>query len=252
MRLAKPVDWVSETSFSVDGLEFKGDLGTYTETTTPDRVVILKEARLLRQYLDFFAPHQIDNLLELGIWQGGSPLFYAMATDVKKVVALDLAAPKPALDAIIDRHALRGKLTLQFETSQDNPAAVRHLINREFGDQKLDLVIDDASHLYDISKRSFEIIYPRLREGGLYVIEDWQWAHIDHPQYQDGTVWGDQPALTNLLFELLMAYGSHPDLFWNVVVRDWFVAIQKGSYPVGDDFTLDSLVRARGRKLGMI
>ncbi|HXP06295.1 MAG TPA: hypothetical protein VN808_19440, partial [Stellaceae bacterium] len=90
MQLIKPVDWRSETSFVVDGLEFHGDLKSYTERTTADRVVILKDSRLLRQYLDFLAPHRIDNLFELGIWQGGSPLFYGLATDAKRVVALDI------------------------------------------------------------------------------------------------------------------------------------------------------------------
>jgi len=84
VKLIKPVDWRSETSFVVDGLEFSGDLETYREETTPERVVILKTGGLLRQYLDMLAPHDTGNILELGIWQGGSPLFYGKATDAKK------------------------------------------------------------------------------------------------------------------------------------------------------------------------
>jgi SAM-dependent methyltransferase len=191
-------------------------------------------------------------LFELGIWQGGSPLFYSMATDAKKVVALDLAPRTPALDEIIARRRLGDKLKLHFEVSQDNHWAVQQIMDTEFGGEKLDLVIDDASHLYWPSRTSFEIIFPRLREGGIYVIEDWQWAHIDDPQYQNGTTFGDQPALTNLIFELLMAYGSSPDLFWNVVVRDWFVALQKGSRPLPADFKLADVIRSRGKSLTLI
>ena len=252
MQLTKPVDWISETKFVVDGLEFVGDLQSYAERTTRDRVVILKYSSLMKQYMDFLAGHQINNLFELGIWQGGSPLFYAMATDAKKVVALDLAPKNPALDEIVAQHGLGDKLKMHFEISQDNHWAVQQLMDAEFGDEKLDLVIDDASHLYWPSRTSFEIIFPRLREGGLYIIEDWQWAHIDDPQYQNGTTFGDQPALTNFIFELLMAYGSHPDLFWNIVVRDWFVAVQKGSKPLPPDFTLQSVIRARGKSLTLI
>ena len=252
MQLTKPVDWISETRFVVDGLEFVGDLQSYAERTTRDRVVILKYSSLMKQYMDFLAGHRIDNMFELGIWQGGSPLFYAMATDAKKVVALDLAPKNPALDEIVAQHGLGDKLKMHFEISQDNHWAVQQLMDAEFGDEKLDLVIDDASHLYWPSRTSFEIIFPRLREGGLYIIEDWQWAHIDDPQYQNGTTFGDQPALTNFIFELLMAYGSHPDLFWNIVVRDWFVAVQKGSKPLPPDFTLQSVIRARGKSLTLI
>jgi len=106
MRLTAAVEWISETNFIVDGLEFYGDLQTYAARTTADRVVILKYAKLLREYLDYFAPHSIKNLLELGIWQGGSPLFYGMATDAAKVVALDFAPDNPILRDIISRRGL--------------------------------------------------------------------------------------------------------------------------------------------------
>ena len=61
-----------------------------------------------------------------------------------------------------------------------------------------------------------------------------------------------EPALSNFIFELLMAYGSEGSLFWNIVVRDWFIAIQKGSYQAGDDFKLNDLIRMRGRSMWLI
>jgi hypothetical protein len=267
MKLIAPVEWESEKNFFVDGLEFYGDLQTFREMTTPDRVAILKDSRLLRQYLDFLAHHSTNNMLELGIWQGGSPLFYGLATDVKKVVALDIinkdVAPdltgqdpvlpftyrNPAIEQIIQKRKLADKVKLNFGVSQADPVAVKAIMDREFGGEPIDLVIDDASHHYDLSRRSFEIIFPRLREGGLYIIEDWQWAHLDVAGYQTGEIFGDQPALSNLIFELLIAYGSHPDMFWNMVVRDWFVAVQRGSKPLPDDFRLDDVLRMRGKRL---
>lgn len=252
MQLTKPVEWISETKFFVDGLEFGGDLASFTEKTTPDRVVILKDSRLLRQYLDFLAPHSINNILELGIWQGGSPLFYGLATDARKVVALDIAASPPALDQIIRRHRIADKVRLHFGISQDDRAAVTAIMDREFGGEPIDLVIDDASHQYGFSRRSFEIVFPRLRPGGLYIIEDWQWAHIDSPVYQEGLHFGGDPALSNFIFELLIAYGGHPGLFQNILVRDWFVAVQKAWDPVAPDFRLDDLLRMRGKQLTLI
>jgi hypothetical protein len=252
VQLIKPVEWVSETKFVVDGLEFGGDLASFTEETTPERVVILKDSRLLRQYLDFLAPHSINNMLELGIWQGGSPLFYGLATDARKVVALDIKKSPPVLDQIIRKHGVADKVKLYFDTSQDDRAAVTAIIDREFGDEPLDLVIDDASHQYRFTRRSFEIVFPRLRPGGFYIIEDWQWAHIDNPIYQEGVHFGGEPALSNLIFELLIAYGGHPGLFQNIVVRDWFVAVQKAWDPVAPDFRLDDLLRMRGKQLTLI
>jgi len=270
MQLIKPVEWSSETSFFVDGLEFHGDLKSYTERTTRDRVVILKDSRLLRQYLDFFAPHHTENMLELGIWQGGSPLFYGLATDAKRVVAIDIVSDEPAVEApgvdpmqllghrnpaideIVRSRGLGDKIKLHFGTSQADPDAVTAIIEQDFAGKPIDLVIDDASHHYDLSRKSFEIIFPYLREGGFYIIEDWQWAHINDARYQEGQVFGDQPALTNFIFELLIAYGGHPDIFWNIVVRDWFIAVQKGSMPLAADFRLDDVLRMRGKSLSLI
>jgi hypothetical protein len=253
MQLTKHVDWVSEKKFVVDGLEFDSDLGSYQGKTTPDRVVILKDSRLLRQYLDFFAPHATKNIFELGIWQGGSPLFYGLATDARKVVALDLAnPPPPALGEIVHRHRMDDRVKLHFGVSQDDRAAVTSIVDNDFSGEPIDLVIDDASHQYGFSRRSFEIVFPRLRPGGFYIIEDWQWAHIDHPVYQEGVHFGGEPALTNFIFELLIAYGSHPGLFHNIIVRDWFVAVQKAWYPTAEEFRLDDLLRMRGKKLTLI
>lgn len=268
MQLVRPVDWISETKFVVGGLSFGSDLGSYQELTTPDNVVILKEARLLKQYLDFFAPHEVRNILEFGVWQGGSPLFYGMATDALKIVAVDHLNPgpapaeaardpgvargykNPALDDILKRHGMSERVKLHFGVSQDDPAAVTAVMDKEFGDEAIDLIIDDASHYYAHSRKSFEIAFPRLREGGLYIIEDWQWAHS--PAYQNAGPFVGKPALSNFIFELLIAYGSHPDLFWNIIVRDWFVAVTKGSLPLGPDFRLDDLLRMRGATLSLI
>jgi predicted O-methyltransferase YrrM len=253
MQLTKPVDWVSETKFIVDGLEFAGDLATYAERTTPERVVILKDVGLLQQYLEFFAPHSTGNILELGIWQGGSPLFYGLATDARKVVALDVKSPKPpALDEIIAQHRLADRVKLHFGVSQDDREKVSAIIDEEFGDEPIDLVIDDASHQYGFSRRAFEIIFPRLRPGGLYVIEDWQWAHIDSPAYQNGEVFGGDPALTNFIFELLVVFGGHPGLFEEIVMRSWFVAVKRARDPIAPDFRLDDLLRMRGKSLTLI
>ena len=38
-------------------------------------------------------------------------------------------------------------------------------------------MIDDASHLLAESRSSFESLFPRLRPGGLYIIEDWNAGH---------------------------------------------------------------------------
>ena len=39
-------------------------------------------------------------------------------------------------------------------------------------EQQFDIIIDDGSHINEQIIKSFEIFYPRLKSGGIYVIED--------------------------------------------------------------------------------
>ena len=74
---------------------------------------------------------------------------------------------------------------------------------------ELDLVVDDASHTYEETRASFEFLFPLLSPGGIYVIEDWSWAH--HPDYQSPDApFSKGRALSNLLFEQIMLMGSTP------------------------------------------
>ena len=254
MELIRPVDWISDEKFVVDGLEFGGDLASYAERTTEDRVVILKNASLLRQYLDFFKPHCIKNLFEFGIWQGGSPLFYGLATDAQKIVAVDIAAPPPALDKIVKKHRLGDKVKLYFHTSQDDRAAVTTISSahsRSFGDTPIDLVIDDASHQYEFTRRAFEIVYPRLRprravhHRGLAL-----GAYLQPALPERRRVWQRAGAHQSHLRADGRLWRSPRFVLEHRRARLWFVAIQKWiDQPLPPDFKLDDLLRMRGKKL---
>jgi len=42
-----------------------------------------------------------------------------------------------------------------------------------------DLIIDDASHIGHAAAASYAALFPRLKSGGLYVIEDWGTGYYD-------------------------------------------------------------------------
>ncbi|HEX7304786.1 class I SAM-dependent methyltransferase [Lentzea sp.] len=62
-------------------------------------------------------------------------------------------------------------------------------LGRELG--PFDVVIDDGSHLNDHVRTSFHALFPHVRSGGLYVVEDLQTAYWPswggHPGGTDGT-----------------------------------------------------------------
>lgn len=44
------------------------------------------------------------------------------------------------------------------------------IINKKHG--PFDLIVDDASHEFELTTRSFEILFPMLRPTGIYIVED--------------------------------------------------------------------------------
>ena len=91
----------------------------------------------------------------------------------------------------------------------------------------LDLVVDDASHLYGPTKASFEILFPLLRPGGLYLIEDWAWDHwheYGSPQHP----WAFETPPTELVCELVAVAGGNRDVIQDLTVLAGLVAVTRG------------------------
>ena len=124
-----------------------------------------------------------------------------------KLVAVDLAPASLSgyVDKYIASRGLHDRVSMYWKTDQTAAARLRTIVRDEFT-APLDLVIDDASHMYGPTKTTFETLFPLLRPGGLYVIEDWSWG-----------CWPSLPAnfslshgteLPKLISELVNAAGS--------------------------------------------
>ena len=58
-----------------------------------------------------------------------------------------------------------------------NRQALKSIAHENFKDQPLNLVHDNTSHFYEPAKSSLNVFLSLLRPGGVYLIEDWAWAH---------------------------------------------------------------------------
>jgi hypothetical protein len=94
-----------------------------------------------------------------------------------------------------------GRVTTHYGVDQEDRQRMNEIMAAEFPDG-LDLVIDDASHRYEPTKSSFETVFPFLRPGGIFVIEDWSWASEASAQLPSHYA-VDQSALTNLVFQFI-------------------------------------------------
>lgn len=162
--------------FSIDGTDYLSTTGLHTSTS---RLCVRKAPALVDATAALLREHQGGNIVELGICQGGSTALIAQLARPHKLVAIELdPAPVPTLERFVDEHGLRDVVRPHFGVDQADRSRLRQIMDEELGDAPLDLVIDDASHLLEPTRISFEVLFPRLREGGLYVIEDWNWEHL--------------------------------------------------------------------------
>lgn len=227
---------IGPDKMSVGGLVFDMSTVDFTQKTSETEVIMLKNPGMLDAYREIFENNSVENILEFGTWEGGSPLFFAAATTAKKILGIDIRDRSEFIDA----HAVQfqNRLKLIYNTSQSDSVAVHSAIDDWF-DGPIDLIIDDASHQYELTKAAFEIAFTRLKVGGIYIIEDWNWTHFADQHYND--YWHDQPALSNLALQLTMAVGSYSPIV-TMEVRNWCLIITKGA-EVEPDFKLDDLIR---------
>lgn len=199
-----------------------------------DCFIFYKIKHLVDQYAAFWARRkdfQPRHILELGVWDGGSLAFWFEYFHPHKHVGVDIQHKQdsPYFKQYVAQRGLHERLKIYWGTDQANAAQLTAIVKREFPGP-LDLVIDDASHLYKLTKASFEILFPLLRPGGLYVIEDWAWGHWK--EFQAPThPWAKETPLTVLATELLKAAGSvQPDqrLIANLTVFQGFIVVERG------------------------
>jgi hypothetical protein len=204
--------------------------------------VFYKIKPLVDQYARFFESipgFRVKNMLELGLWDGGSTAFWFELLKPDKYVGVDRSEREDSayFRAYTASKGIANRVKTYWGTDQSDAGKLRSIATTEFGGN-LNLVIDDASHQYDATKRSFEIIFPHLESGGLYIIEDWAWSHW--PEFQGKShPWADNLPLTNLVFELIEASGSWssgpaPKLIESVSVFQGFVAVERGGLRIAD------------------
>jgi hypothetical protein len=161
----------------------------------------------------------------------------------ERLVAIELEPqPVAALEDWIDRWDGPSRITTYYGIDQTDTERLVSIADRDF-DGPLDLVIDDASHLMPETHLSFSVLFPRLRPGGIYFVEDWAWAH-----HMDPASFGDRTPLTLLLLELVFACAHVPDLIESVEVGPDIFTIRRGPAildPMALDLTSHFDERAR-------
>jgi SAM-dependent methyltransferase len=136
----------------------------------PNEIGHQKTSEIIDAYNDLFlrvyAPFRPSRMLEIGIWHGGSLALWRDLFDGCDVVGVD------AHDRI--QESARKHFA-------EDPRISWHLLrcpNQKLAELgSFDLIIDDGMHGIEFVIPTFEILWPKLNPGGLFIIEDWKPDH---------------------------------------------------------------------------
>ena len=214
--------------------------------SVPGRFFIRKDRRLVEDYVDVLDGFANGNIVELGIAEGGSVALTALVAAPAKLVGLELDEKRVhALDQLIEELGFTDRIRPYYGVDQADRARVRAIVDAEFTDGQLDLVVDDASHRLEETRASFETLFPRLRFGGLFLIEDWNHQHLWsrglaaalaesdsplHPEVERSLAAGVVEApLSRLIIELLLAQAESDEHLSSVTAGPRWVAVRRAA-----------------------
>ena len=114
-------------------------------------------------------------MLEIGVFLGGSLELWRKYFGPKAIIyGIDVNP------ACADRVSLPNQVRIG---SQDDPEFLRSVFAEMGG---LDIVLDDGSHVGRHQSASFDTLFPLLRDGGLYAIEDLHTSYWPGPSGVEG------------------------------------------------------------------
>ena len=258
------LSWKDEERFAVGNATFRilpgegwfvpgeGLLGAGQPVAEEADFLVAKPRALVELYARLIEGLRPKHVFELGFYRGGSTAFMAALARPRRLVAIDR---RPALTtAGVEEYAsssgLDGVVRIYGDVDQADRDTLVEIVEREFGGNALDLVVDDCSHRYSETRASFNELFPRLRPGGLFVIEDWPWAHAHLGVEPLEGLLPDQVPLTRLVFELVLALPSVPGLIADLTIDPGAVVVTRGDATADPDgFDIAACSNPRGRAL---
>lgn len=111
-------------------------------------------------YNNIFTPLRNNelNILEIGIWDGASMKMLKEYFINSNICGIDIDDKTKFIEERINIEIC-------------NQAESEHL-NKIFNGIEFDIIIDDGSHIISHQQISLKTLYPRLKQGGIYIVED--------------------------------------------------------------------------------
>ncbi len=238
------LEWVAEDEFRIGPVSYVCRPRIDPFPSAADRFCLRKPREAIEAYAELLERLAPRRIFEVGLYECGSTALIAQLARPEKLVGVDIEPrTNPAADRFAAANGFAEAISLHWEVDQADAKRLRKIAASELGGEPLDLVIDDASHLLDESRATFETLFPLLRPGGLYVLEDWAWAHAPLP------LWPDRQPLTVLVAELTIACAARPELVAGLEIDRGWAVIERGPAEPDEPFALADALGERGRRL---
>lgn len=241
------INWINDAVFEVDGTEFKLAL-----VPEKDVLTVMKERFHIDTYADLASKVKPgSNIVEIGIRSGASTALMAVLYKPNCLSAIEIdTKPTKLFKKFLATHPDGHRIHAHFGCDQGNEAQLAAVIEADFGHKSLDLVIDDGSHQLVPSMTSFNLLFPRLRSGGFYVIEDWSWEHFAEREYGLHFTGWPITGFSKLTLMTVLACAYAPDIIAKVSLHRGIAVVHRGPGTVQPDgFELVNLLGQRGQQL---
>lgn len=228
-RIFHRITWQGEEA-TIDDIRFVVAPGSPRPPLSADSFQLLKGVEYFDAYERLLAsvPNpRTEHVFELGIWDGASAVIFSECLQPAKLVAIDLMTRGDSEYFVeyLKKRDKAGSIKTFWGVDQSDIPKLRKLAEEEL-DGSIDLVVDDASHLYRPTLRSFQALFPLVRPGGLYVIEDWTWKAVPELEKHFPP---DEPGLIELTNRLVRFAARRPDVIARIEVLQPLVGLERGS-----------------------
>jgi cephalosporin hydroxylase len=241
------VRWIADDGAEIDGVEYWCRPVGERFTSEPGRFCLLKPRHEVERYAALVRELQPARIVEVGSYDGGSAALLHDLARPERLLTIDRRTePTDAFADFVRRRRATASLVSAAGVDQADTDTILALVEAHFGAAPLDLVIDDASHLVGLTRTTFNALYPRLRPGGKYVIEDWSWAHT---VLGNSFGWDAEVPLTVVVFELVLACAHRPRQFGELTITKNWAIVERGPEPIEGAFDLAACSAPRGRSL---
>ena len=240
--------WLSDERFVIGDVTFHPTpagastsefMGAVREAANAGELLVAKPRWRVEKYVELLERLRPRNVFELGIFRGGSTALFAEVARPRRLVAIDKEEGRiRPLEKYLSRKDASDAVRTYGGVDQADAGRLAEIVEEAFDGEALDLVVDDCSHTYEATRASFNELFPRVRPGGVYVIEDWPWAHTALGANDVDGLFPEQTPLTRLAFELVLAIPGMPGLIAEIAIDANTLYVERGE-SAADPSTFD-------------